>query len=650
MCGIVGYVGQQDVTTLLLQGLAKLEYRGYDSAGVAIWQPPHFLIVKTEGRLANLQAALAVAGVRQPSGSASLQWGIGHTRWATHGKPSAQNAHPHQAGHVVLVHNGIIENYLELRRELVALGHQPRSETDSELLAFLILDFMDAGQSLVEAVRLSFRRLQGQCSVVVLSEREPGVMVGVRQGSPLVMGRDASGVALASDAYALLHLTSQVLFLEQGEGVVVRAGGQTKIFDLATGEEAKPREWVVLDGVAATLELGGMPHYMLKEIYEQPATLIATLNGLVDGLSAEPFALHPQPGVDLLEQASEIHLIACGTSWHAALLGKYWIESLARKSVSSELASEFRYRKPVLRPNAVVVGISQSGETADTLAVLREVKRLGVATIAITNVRLSSLAQEADAVFYTSAGPEIGVASTKSFLGQLLALYLIAGSLGRKAAAAAATTMAAQAGADLDFSQKFQDLLRLPELVSQMLAPTSETLLKVQKTVQAFGSMKGFFFLGRGLSYPIALEGALKLKELAYDHAEGYAAGELKHGPIAMIDAGMGVIVLAPRDSWRDKTLSNLAEVKARGAQLIGVGDAADCDLRELCDHWIPLVPLRGGQVVSQESGQDRLGMDADLLPFLLAPVVQLISYYRAVSLGTDVDRPRNLAKSVTVE
>jgi glucosamine--fructose-6-phosphate aminotransferase (isomerizing) len=626
MCGIVGYVGNRPAVDILIQGLKRLEYRGYDSAGVAVFMENQIEIKKSEGRLENVEKLLNGSLQR----FRTSECGIGHTRWATHGKPTTQNAHPHKTGHVVIVHNGIIENYLEIKRELLSRGHRPVSETDSELFGFLVLDEMNQGKSLVEAVRKSFSKLHGQCSVVVMSEKEPNVVVGVRNGSPLVAAQDPQGGAIiASDAQPLIPFTKDVYFLEQGDIAVGRKGG-LEFFDLETGKQVS-RVPVTLDWSLDRLDKAGFPHYMLKEIHEQPVVMIETLNALLDRVKTDPYPLAHQPGVEILNRAEELIFVACGTSWHACLLGKYWIERFAQIPVSVELASEFRYREPAIRPGAVVIGVSQSGETADTLAVLREMRKKKIPVLGISNVRGSTISREVDAVFYTSAGPEIGVAATKTFTAQMLMMLLFAGHL----------AMQRKTRPPAELSKSFEDLLKLPHLLASELAQGSEMMTQTYAVIQALGQtsvpVKGFFFIGRGFSYPIALEGALKLKEIAYDHAEGYAAGELKHGPIAMIDNGMVVVVLAPRDSWRDKTVSNLEEVKARGAIILGIGDSDDQDLKNLCDHWVPLPA--GNRSVAPS-----------LLPFLLTPVIQLLSYYRAVFKGTDVDKPRNLAKSVTVE
>jgi glucosamine--fructose-6-phosphate aminotransferase (isomerizing) len=616
MCGIVGYVGSRPAVEILLKGLKRLEYRGYDSAGIAYFDGNRIETRKSQGKIENVEKLLSDAL------SASITTGIGHTRWATHGKPTTQNAHPHRTGHVVLVHNGIIENYQEIKRELIERGHKPQSETDSELFGFLVLEEMEKGLSLFEAVRRGFSRLEGGCSVVVMSEREPGTVIGVRNGSPLVAGLDPSGGAvLASDAQPLLDLTREVVFLEHGDIVVASRKG-IEFFSLETGKRVD-RAASKLDWSVEKLDKGGYPHYMLKEIYEQPTALIDTLNAVLDRAHADPFPLAAQPGATLLEKAQEITFVACGSSWHAASVGKYWLERWAKVPTQVELASEFRYRQPVLRQGSLLVAISQSGETADTLAVIRQAKGLGLNTLAITNVRGSTLSREADAVIYTAAGPEIGVAATKTFSTQMQVILAMAGYLGLKR----------QARGQKELTHLFDQMIKLPHLIAEQLAER-ETIQEIARKLMA---LKGFFFIGRGYSYPIALEGALKLKEIAYLHAEGYAAGELKHGPIAMIDEKMAVVVLAPKDTWRDKTLSNLEEVKARGAVIVAIGDPTDRQLQKVCDHWIPL-PAASGE------------LDESLLPFFLVPAIQLLSYELAVLKGADVDKPRNLAKSVTVE
>ena len=579
-------------------------------------------VEKAQGKLENVEKILAPR-------SAELEQsvcGIGHTRWATHGKPTTQNAHPHRTGHVVLVHNGIIENYQEIRDELLARGHLPQSETDSELFGFLVFEEMEKGTSFAEAVRKSFLQIRGQCSVVVMSEKDPGVIIGVRNGSPLVAALDSEGgVFFASDAQPILEYVRDVIFLENGD-LVFSNGKTLDISDLKTGKTLT-RPTTRIDWSPEKLDKQGFSHYMLKEIQEQPHALIDTINGILDRAHADPFPLAAHPGVPLLKAAKNLVFVACGTSWHAASVGKYWLERWARIAVSVELASEFRYRDPVFAEGTVVVGISQSGETADTLAVLREMKERGVPTLAVTNVRGSTISREADATFFTSAGPEIGVAATKTFATQMMTFLLWAGFLGNE------RQLQEGLKPPLNTQKLFQALVELPHVLKNYLAQDGEMVTSVKKAAKAMSESRGFFFMGRGLSFPIALEGALKLKEIAYVHAEGYAAGELKHGPIAMLDETMTVVVLAPQDSWREKTVSNLEEVRARGAKILGVGDVNDQLTRRLCDEWVSVPTL-----------------DENLLPFFLMSVVQYFSFEVALIKGTDIDKPRNLAKSVTVE
>jgi glucosamine--fructose-6-phosphate aminotransferase (isomerizing) len=635
MCGIVGYTGQQPVLPILLKGLQRLEYRGYDSTGVAFFQGQKIEIIKQEGRLSKVSEIIAQT---QKLNDSTLTCGIGHTRWATHGKPSTQNAHPHRTGHVVLVHNGIIENYQEIKKELIEQGHEPLSQTDSELFGFLVLDQMKLGEDLKTAVRQAFKKIQGACSVVVMSENEPGVIVGVRQGSPLVAAYQANqGVYLASDAQPLLEYSKQIYYLEEDDMVVGRFDqnqkqGTLEFYDLKTGQKIQ-RESTLVEWSSDQIGKQGFEHYMLKEIYEQPTALLDTLNALCDRSFSEPFEFIAQPGVEILKSASELILIACGTSWHAALMGKYWIEKFARIPVQVELASEFRYRNPLIREGAVVMGITQSGETADTLAVIKDLKKKKIKTLGLTNVRGSSITREADATFFIAAGPEIGVAATKTFTSQMLALLLMAGVLSRHERSGLTES---------DRLNLFEQCLMIPHHLQQYLnngitshEPAIESVIqRFQAIAPELAQQKGFFFIGRGFSFPMSLEAALKLKEIAYVHAEGYAAGELKHGPIAMIDQEMVVVVLAPQDFWRDKTVSNLEEVKARGAKILAIGSEKDESLKTLSDWWIPLPEA----------------INEALLPFWLAVGVQLLSYTVALQKGTDVDKPRNLAKSVTVE
>ncbi|MFN7685790.1 MAG: glutamine--fructose-6-phosphate transaminase (isomerizing) [Oligoflexia bacterium] len=618
MCGIVGYAGKRPAVDVVVGGLRRLEYRGYDSSGVAYFSDSKIEITKSEGKLQNVERLLG----ELPAASGS-RCAIGHTRWATHGKPTTQNAHPHRTGHVVLVHNGIIENYQQIRAELLERGHRPQSETDSELFGFLVLEKMNSNQSLLDAVRESFLQIQGACSIVVMSEREPGKIVGVRMGAPMVAAVDPEGgVMVASDAQPLLEYTRDVVFMEHGDLVVGTSSG-IEFSELRSGKRVD-RQTTRLDWTPGALDKQGFDHYMLKEIHEQPASFVDTLNSILDRASAESFPLAAQPAVELLSSARRIAIVACGTAWHASMVGKYWLERWMRVPVEVELASEYRYRNPVWDSGTLVIGVSQSGETADTLAVIHELKKQGVPTLAITNTRGSSLSREAQATVFTSAGPEIGVAATKTFTVQMLALLCFAAAIGK-------SRLAPAQGGELDLV--FEQVIRLPHLLEEYLS--SGLRKSVQSIARDIQRARGFFFIGRGTSYPLALEGALKLKEIAYVHAEGYAAGELKHGPIAMIDEEMVVVVLAPSDAWREKTISNLEEVKARGAQVIGVGHPRDEVLKKVSRHWIALPEAQ---------------IHESLLPFLLTPVIQLLSYELAVLKGTDIDKPRNLAKSVTVE
>lgn len=622
MCGVVGYVGKRPVLDLLVKGLKRLEYRGYDSAGVAYFDQDQLKVQKSEGKIVNVEKLLA--GV-SPKG---LQCGIGHTRWATHGKPTTQNAHPHRTGHVVLVHNGIIENYLEIKADLKKKGYEPASETDSELFGFLVLDKMNTGKNLLESVRESFKLLHGFCSVVVMSDQEPGKFVAVRNGTPLVAARDPQGGAfLASDAQALLEYTKEVVFLEDGDVLVGDAQG-IQISTLVSAKDAG-RKSTTLNWSADKMDKQGYDHYMLKEIMEQPMALIDTLNSILDRARTDPFPLAEQPGVEALRSAKEFILAACGTSWHASLLGKYWLERWGGVPATLEYSSELRYRDPVIRPGSVLVGTSQSGETADTLAIIKEMRRRGIPTMSITNVRGSTISRECNHPFFTSAGPEFSVAATKSFFAQALVFLLWSGHLGLRRTK--------------DIADKvqilFDQLIKLPHLLEVMLKLDGEMVKACEQAAKKFQNAKGFFFIGRGYSFPIALEGALKLKEIAYVHSEGYPAGELKHGPIAMIDKDMVSIVLVPQDAHYEKTVSNLQELKARGSKIIGIGNANDQKVKKDCDVWIP-IPVNASEG----------NFDESLYPFLLVPAVQLFSYYMACLKGTDVDQPRNLAKSVTVE
>ena len=633
MCGIVGFSGFRPAAEILIQGLKYLEYRGYDSTGIALFLGSEIQVTKSTGRIENTERLILEDSERVLKSTC----GIGHTRWATHGKPSTENAHPHKTGHIALVHNGIIENDLEIRAKILARGYRPLSETDSELIGFLLFDGMEKGQSLEEAARKVSLSLKGQWSIVIMSEREPGKVIGVRNGSPLVASMDAEGnVMIASDAQPLLAFTKKIIFLEPGE-IAVGTPGSLEFFDLATGTKID-RLPILLEWTPERLEKNGFNHYMLKEIYEQPKVFQQTIEELLKQDDLGLFQWNDSLTFQSILNATEIVLVACGTSWHASLLGKYWIEKIAKTPVIVEYSSEFRNREFHLRKGAIVIAISQSGETADTLSVIREMKQQGVSTLAITNVFGSSLARESDQVIYTMAGPEIGVAATKTFFSQILTLFLLANSL---------ATRKGQANPK-DLATTRRDLDRIPAIINDILGSNPDELkahadedLKIihsmNQILASLGHVRGFLFTGRGYSFPLALEGALKLKEVSYENAEGHPAGELKHGPIAILDQSIVVVAIAPQDQWYSKNRSNIEEVKARGAKVMGIGSDGDDYLRNLCDYWIS-IPFESKD------------LHPDLLPFLITPYLQLLGYARGVQLQRDVDKPRNLAKSVTVE
>ena len=609
MCGIVGYIGKQDAVPLLLDGLKRLEYRGYDSAGVAVLRDGKIDVRRSVGKLANLEKALNGTGL---SGTV----GIGHTRWATHGRPSEQNAHPHRSGPLVLVHNGIIENYATLKERLQKDGYRFESETDTEVMAHLIARSLKAGLGLEEAVRAATGEVRGSYAIAVMSQDAPQTLVVARAGCPLVIGKGDRGVFVASDVTAILAHTRDVVFLEDGEIAVLSENGLA-VKD-AEGKPV-PRTVTRITWDAAAAEKGGYPHFMLKEIHEQPQAILDTMRGRYTYEQGE--ADLPDIGLtpEQFKAIERIWIVACGTSWHAALVGKYLIEEMVRVPVQVDIGSEFRYRDPLIGKGDLLIAISQSGETADTLAAVREAKKHGAHVVSICNVVGSSLARESDGVLYTHAGPEIGVASTKAFTAQLTALYLLALHLGR-----------VRGKVSVEDGKAWLDrFVTLPTHVEHLLGREAE-LISIAKR---YHDKRNFLYLGRGINYPIALEGALKLKEISYIHAEGYAAGEMKHGPIALIDKDVPVVVLAPRDRLYEKTVSNLMEVKARNAPVIAFVTVGEQELGKIADavFTVPDVhPL--------------------LTPVLFTIPLQLLAYHIAVLRGTDVDQPRNLAKSVTVE
>ncbi len=609
MCGIVGYVGDQPSAEILLGGLSRLEYRGYDSAGLAVFDGTSTRLVRSVGKLINLSRALQAEPLM-----GSL--GIGHTRWATHGRPSEENAHPHTAGPVTVVHNGIIENHLKLRAELEARGHVFRSETDTEIFSHAIREQVDAGHDLETAVRRVVSKVEGSYAIVVLSESEPDKLVAAKNASPLVIGLGEGETFLASDVPALLSHTRRVIFMMEGDlAVVTREGARLSTLDGAPVERAERH----ITWSPSQAEKGGYKHFMLKEIHEQPRAITDTLRGRI---SLETGEVHLEDvGLTDADIAGieRICLCACGTAWHAGLLGQRFIEAATRIPCDVDLASEFRYRDPIIDGRTLFVAVSQSGETADTLAALKEAKRRGARSLAVCNVIESSIAREADHVIYTHAGPEIGVASTKAFMTQLVALELLALFLARHRAALSAAQVRARLG----------ELAALPGRIEKLLTDTQG----IERIAQKYLSARDFLYLGRGINFAIALEGALKLKEISYIHAEGYAAGEMKHGPIALIDEEMPVVVIAPRGPHYDKTASNLQEVRARLGRVIAVATEGDDEVEAHAHDviWVPDVPEH-------------------LQPFINVVPLQLLAYHVADLKGTDVDQPRNLAKSVTVE
>lgn len=609
MCGIVGYVGNQEAVPILVGGLAKLEYRGYDSAGVAVLQGEKITVRRSVGKLVNLQKSLKDNEIKGTVG-------IGHTRWATHGKPSEQNAHPHRSDGCVLVHNGIIENYQPLKLQLEKEGYKFESETDTEVVAHLIGWYLKSHGTLAGAVRAATKDIRGSYAIAVISEREPGMLVAARSGCPLVVGKNQQGGFVASDVMAMLAHTRDVIYLEEGDLAVVSAA-EIHLTDIEGSTVKRKSTKITWD--ASAIEKSGFPHFMLKEIHEQPQTILDTMRGRYSYETGE--ADLPDIGLTAGQFAAvgRIWIAACGTSWHAGLVGKYLLEELARIPVQVDIASEFRYRNPLVEKNDLFVAISQSGETADTLAALREAKQKGARVVSIVNVVGSTLARESDGVLYTHCGPEIGVASTKAFTAQLTALYLLALHCAR----VHNVMNVADGKAWLD------RLVQLPALVERVLGREAEIVAIAKR----YYKKRNFLFLGRGINYPIALEGSLKLKETSYIHAEGYPAGEMKHGPIAMIDKDMPIVMLAPRDRLYEKTVSNLMEVKARRAPVIAFVAEGERDLGKIADA-VFTVP-------------DTHPM---MSPILFTIPLQLLAYHIAVLRGTDVDQPRNLAKSVTVE
>ncbi|MFQ5510933.1 MAG: glutamine--fructose-6-phosphate transaminase (isomerizing) [Candidatus Krumholzibacteriia bacterium] len=608
MCGIVGYIGASEALPILIEGLKRLEYRGYDSAGVAIIDNGGVIVEKTKGKIADLEKHIAG---KESAGTT----GIAHTRWATHGEPNTINAHPHTdcSGDIAVVHNGIIENYQLIKTRLEQKGHKFTTDTDTEVLAHLVEDFHEG--VLEDAVQKAVAQVEGTYGLVVLSRKEPGKLVGVRNGSPLVVGIADQEYFLASDVSAILKHTRQVIYLDDKEMAIVEPTGfKTMTIENVTVDKAIQE----VDWDLEMIEKGGFAHFMLKEIFEQPETVRNAIRGRLVYDNGEAhlgglLAVEPE-----LREIKRLVLLACGTSWHAALIGEYMIEERARVPVEVEYASEFRYRNPIIDRGTITLAISQSGETIDTLEAMREARRKGSTVLGICNVVGSTIARESDGGVYTHAGPEVGVASTKAFTSQISVLTLFALLLGR------ARVMSRTRGQEI-----IDALHRIPEQVQQILDKNDQ----IYEIAKAYCNDTNFLYLGRGANFPIALEGALKLKEISYVHAEGYPAAEMKHGPIALIDKNMPVVVICPRDNAHNKILGNIAEVKARKGRLIVIANEEDSDASKVAEHVITI--------------PETLDM---LYPILTVIPLQLLAYHIAVLRGCDVDQPRNLAKSVTVE
>ena len=609
MCGIVGYVGNRDSQPILIDGLRKLEYRGYDSAGVAVCTENGLEVKKAKGRLSVLETQLQQAPLRGTIG-------IGHTRWATHGKPSDANSHPHtdNSRKFSVVHNGIIENYLELKEELIAKGHHFVSETDTEVISHLIASLYDG--DIVKAVQKAVQRMRGAYALGVLTEYEPDKLVAVRLASPLIIGVGKGENFIGSDIPAILEYTRDIIIMNDREMAVLT---RDRVELMTIEGNFISRELFHVDWDLVTAEKAGFDHFMLKEIHEQPEAYRNTMGSRIDPSGAGVVLNEVRMTAEDIRKIRQVHIVACGTAYHAGLVGKAVIEKLARIPVEADVASEYRYRNPIITPNTLVIVVSQSGETADTLAALREAKRCGARVLAITNVVGSSVAREADDVIFTWAGPEIAVASTKAYTSQLIAFYLfglyLAQTIGTQEAASTRQVIAA--------------LQSLPEQVERIL----EQKEQIKRFAARIANYEDLFFIGRGLDYAVALEGSLKLKEISYIHSEAYAAGELKHGTLALIEDGVPVIALATQPELYEKTLSNIKEVTARGAHVLGIFPEGAGEMAKAADEvfWIPnTLPL--------------------LMPALSVIPLQLLAYYASVARGNDVDKPRNLAKSVTVE
>lgn len=610
MCGIVGYIGEKNCVSLLIQGLKKLEYRGYDSAGIGFIQNNECSVIKNKGKVSLLEKKIENLNLNS-------NIGIGHTRWATHGMPNENNAHPHFNNEktLLIIHNGIIENYLTLKKQLQNIGYEFYSETDSEIFAKLIDNYLKKGNSLVNAVRLALNEVEGTYGLAVIFQDEPDKIVVAKKGSPLVIGIGNNENFIASDVNALIAYTNQVVYLEDGEVAEIY---KDKFIVKSVDDENIKKVISELSFSADEIDKGGYPTFMLKEIMEQPESILNSMRGRLiydDGI-AKLGGL--ESVLDKLIDAKRFLISACGTSWHAGLIGEYMFEQYLRVPTEVDYASEFRYRNPVINKDDVIFFISQSGETADTLAALKEAKRKGALCIGICNVVGSSIARESDAGVYIHAGPEIGVASTKAFTSQLAVLALITLLLARKKDMSL-----------IDGKMIVEELQKIPDKVKTILDLNSQ----IEYLAEEFKDAKNFLYLGRGYNFPVALEGALKLKEISYIHAEGYPAAEMKHGPIALVDENMPVVFIATKDSTYEKILSNIQEIKARRGKIIAIASESDNSIEKIVDYVIKI--------------PDTIRM---LMPILTIIPLQLLAYHIAVKKGLNVDQPRNLAKSVTVE
>jgi glucosamine--fructose-6-phosphate aminotransferase (isomerizing) len=612
MCGIVGYIGNREAYPVVIKGLRRLEYRGYDSTGVALIQDNQLLVYKKKGKVAELEEAVIGKDLH-------AHIAIGHTRWATHGEPSDRNAHPHLSnnGRLAMLHNGIIENYVQIKTDLLSKGYTFKSDTDTEVLLNFIQDIQDNNKSsLEEALRIALKRIVGAYCILLIDQDDPETIIAARKGSPLVIGIGKDEHFLASDASPIIEYTKEVVYVNDYEIAIVK---KDELILKNLGNEKQTPFIQKLDMELAAIEKGGYEHFMLKEIFEQPATIFDCLRGRLLHEQQKIVMAGVDNHIEALANASRIIIVACGTSWHAGLYAEYLIEELCRIPVEVEYASEFRYRNPVIHPGDVIIAISQSGETADTLVALESAKEKGAFIFGIVNAVGSSIARLSDAGAYTHAGPEIGVASTKAFTGQLAVLSMMALKI-------------AKAKGSINeerYVHLLNELAAVPEKVKEILSDTSI----IQKIALQFKDAKDFLYLGRGYNFPIALEGALKLKEITYIHAEGYPAAEMKHGPIALVDENLPVVFVATKDLYYDKVVSNVQEIKARKGQIIAVASVGDTVLPTMTNH-IMYVPE----------------IDEVFAPLLSVLPMQLLSYYVGVAKGIDVDKPRNLAKSVTVE